>query len=89
MISIILICSLQLLENILSILFFQMQINGKPIVRLPAKKVTLTDLEFTEEEKAIYSTYETEVGRTVILVNSKVAYFPENDCVNRDTFIYI
>ena len=47
-----------------------MQINGKPIVRLPTKTVTLTELEFTEEEKAIYSTYETEVGRTLVLVKA-------------------
>ena len=42
------------------------QINGKPIVDLPAKTITTTELDFTEEERAVYSTYESQ-GREIIL----------------------
>ena len=41
------------------------QINGKPIVDLPEKTVTTTELEFTEEETIIYKAWESE-GREII-----------------------
>ena len=41
------------------------QVNGKPIVDLPNKSVTITELKFTEEETIIYKAWESE-GQEII-----------------------
>jgi SNF2 family DNA or RNA helicase len=42
------------------------QINGKPIVQLPKKTVSTKELDFTEEERTVYKSFESK-GREIIL----------------------
>ena len=39
----------------------QDKVDGKPLVDLPNKKVVLRELEFTDEERAIYDAYHNNV----------------------------
>jgi len=42
------------------------QVNGKPLVSLPSKTITVTELEFTREERAVYDAW-MDQGREIIL----------------------
>ena len=37
------------------------QVNGRPLVQLPNKKIEVKELEFTEEERTVYAAYMDEV----------------------------
>ena len=38
-------------------------LDGKPLIQLPAKHVELVELEFSEEERAVYSMVEQKARR--------------------------
>jgi hypothetical protein len=40
-------------------------VDGRPIVQLPSKTIRLKELEFTEEERAVYDAYHKQ-GRELV-----------------------
>ena len=43
------------------------QVNGRPLVSLPNKKIEVKELEFTEDERTVYAAYMDRV-RTILLM---------------------